>query len=137
MRGLITAIAVLICMAAAHAGSADRLQRHEKGIWSIAGTATHDRWIVIHDLAEAARSGIYHIEVLARRKKDPRWKIERIRPHLAITAQALDRSIVAPLASGAVYPESFDDAFHRWQEERIRGSGIVCETSVLECLDNK
>ena len=119
------------------AGDAGRLHAHEKGIWSLSGTAAAERWIVIHDLPEAKRTGVYHIEVLAREKNEPKWKVTRLRPHLAITEQALDRSVVKPLSSGAVYPESFDDAYRRWKEEQAQGGAFVCETSVLECMGGK
>lgn len=136
-RSIFLLIAALFIASLARAGDAGRLQRHEKGIWSIAGTASANRWIVIHNLREAAETGMYHIEVLGRGKGDPKWKVERIRPHLAITPQALDRSVLEPLSSGAVYPESFDDAFHRWQKERALGGAFVCKTSVLPCLESR
>jgi hypothetical protein len=53
---------------------------------------------------------------------------------MAITREALRRSVVAPLQSGAVYPESFDDAFAAWRAQNHGAGGGVCTTSVEECI---
>ena len=107
---------------------------HESGIWSIAGTEQAQRWLVIHNLAEAGTSGIYHIEVIQRPVGAPAWQIERLAPHMAITEAALKHSIVKPLQRGAVYPEAFDDALRAWHAMNGGKGGNICHTSVLECL---
>ena len=136
-RTVFLLIAITLIASTAVSGDAGRLQRHGRGIWSIAGTEADSRWIVIHNLPEAAKTGIYHIEVLARVKSDPKWKVDHIRPHLAITEQALDRSVVSPLSCGAVYPESFDDVYRTWKEVLAQGGAFICETTVLECIGRK
>lgn len=116
------------------ASEADVLSAHAEGIWSLPPTATHQRWLVIHNLGQGLETGIFHIEVLARPEGEPIWKVERVRPHMAIHREALERSLVAPLEQGAVYPEAFNDAYAAWRNEDALGGGRVCVTSVIECL---
>lgn len=104
---------------------------HDAGIWEIAGVEKQQRWIVIHNLPEARQSGIFHIEVIGRTQGRPAWDIVRICPHLAITAKALQASVLKPLPSGQVYPEAFDDALAQWQTDSEKK---ICGTSVAECL---
>jgi hypothetical protein len=130
---IIIAFLLLLTSVFAFAGDID-LQGHAKGIWSIAGTETSQRWIVIHDLAEGGTTGVYHIEVIKRKLGAPSWQIERLSAHMAITGKALKRSVVKPLKSGAVYPEAFDDGFKKWKAENNGKGGAVCTTSVPECL---
>lgn len=110
------------------------IQTHQSGIWSIADAKKARRWVVIHNLAEAKTTGVYHIELIQRPFKAPSWQIERIAKHMAVTEDALKRSIVKPLDKGLVYPEAFDDALARWKQENGGKGGAVCTTSVLECL---
>jgi hypothetical protein len=110
------------------------LRSHPTGIWSIAGTAQQNRWVIIHNLSQAKQTGIYHIEVIGRGKKDPVWQIQHIANHIALTEAALSQSVIAPLKKGAVYPESFDSAYQKWQTENNGAGGAVCQTEVLRCL---
>ncbi len=110
---------------------------HTKGIWSIEAKGTLERWVVIHNLAEAKNTGVFHLEVIGHEKGRPSWDIRRICPHMAVTKEALKRSVVKPLNKGAVYPEAFDDAFAKWKKEAEAGRKIVCDMSVLECLKSK
>jgi hypothetical protein len=86
------------------------LFENRSGIWALSPDGDHLRWVEIHDLDEARRSGVFHVEVLARRSADPAWKVDHVVPHLAVTAAALRRSVRGPLARGGVYPEAFDTA---------------------------
>jgi len=113
------------------------LQDHRPGIWSLPPDRGESRWLVIHGLAQSAQSGVYHIEVLRRATGDPVWKIGRLANHMAITEAALARSVVAPLKKGAVYPESFDDAYRKWQAQNDGAGGTVCQTEVLQCLPGR
>ena len=101
-------------------------------LWSIAGPPGERRWLVIHDRADGARAGVYHVEVIARKAGRPSWDVVRVRDHLALTAEALHRSVVKKLAQGRVYPERFDDAVARW---RAAGGTEVCTSSVVTCLE--
>jgi hypothetical protein len=110
---------------------------HKPGIWAMKGKGTLDRWIVIHNLTEAKDTGIFHIEVIGHVKGRPSWDIKRICNHMAITKDALKRSVTKPVNKGAVYPEAFDDAYAKWKKEAEAGQKVVCDRSVLECLPAK
>jgi hypothetical protein len=111
------------------------LLAHRPGLWSIEPTPTLIRWIEIHHLDDAARSGIFHVEVLARVRGEPASKVQHVAPHLAITTAALQRSVLGPLTRGSVYPETFDGAYAAWKKARDAGGPApICESSVLECL---
>ena len=113
---------------------AQDIATHEPGIWSIAPTTTMKRWIIIHNLKLAKESGIFHIEVVGRNNGDAAWQVKHLVPHMAITAEALKKSVIEPLNKGAVYPETFDDAYSNWLKENNGAGGSVCVTSVLECM---
>ena len=117
----------------ADAGNAD-IESHETGIWSITGTQKEQRWIIIHNLTEGKTTGVYHIEVIQRAVDAPAWQIVRLMKHMAITREALKRSIIVPLDEGAVYPEQFDDALAGWKAKNGGKGGSVCNTSVMECV---
>jgi hypothetical protein len=104
------------------------------GIWSIGDGPGMKRWIVIHDPGSSRANGVYHIEIVGRKTGDPAWRIVHLVPHMAITAKALQASVVEPLESGAVYPESFDDAYAAWQAQNDGAGGNVCTTTVIECM---
>jgi len=105
-----------------------------KGIWAIPAPEGCTRWIVIHNLDEARQSGIFHIEVLEREDGKPDWEFRRLCSHMALTQEALEHSVLRPLEKGAVYPESFDDAYAAWKREAADGEAPVCSSSVAECL---
>jgi hypothetical protein len=127
------ALLLLAAVSPAHALDASAIFDHKAGIWSIASTGKLSRWIVIHDLAASAKSGVFHIEVIGRHKGRPAWDIEHLCNHMAITRAALEKSVRKPLKSGAVYPESFDTAFARWQKQP-EAERPVCDSSLFECL---
>lgn len=113
--------------------SAD-LGAHSAGIWTIESTQDMSRWLVIHNLDEAKATGVYHIEVIGRRNGDAAWQILHLARHMAITEEALNGSVIEPLQRGAVYPESFNDAFGAWGKENDGKGGEICVTSVMECM---
>lgn len=117
-----------------HAIDDQALFGHKPGIWEIAPDGAMIRWVVIHNLAEARDSGVFHIEVVGRERSKPSWDVRRIRAHMAVTKEALKKSVVRPLERGAVYPEPFDDAYAQWKKQADGGRREVCETSVPECL---
>lgn len=118
----------------AHAVDDAALFAHKPGIWAIQGKGTLSRWVVVHNLAEARDTGVFHIEVIGRVKGRPSWDIKRICSHMAISKDALKRSVTRPLNRGAVYPEAFDDDYAAWKKEADAGRKVICERSVLECL---
>lgn len=107
---------------------------HAAGIWALPDDQDHKRWVVIHNLEEAKKSDICHIEVIARKKGDPKWSITRICPHMAITVKALAHCVTGPLTSGAVYPESFNDAYAAWKKGTKKE---ICTQSVMDCMPTK
>lgn len=114
--------------------AAQDLAANSTGIWSIAAAHGMDRWIVIHDPGMSKANGVFHIEVIGRRTGDPSWQIVHLAPHMAITESALLASIIEPLPGGAVYPESFDDAYAAWQAQNDGAGGSVCTSAVIECM---
>lgn len=126
----------LVALAASvHARAVDEaaLFAHEAGLWQIAAKGAQKRWIEIHNLDEAKQSGVFHIEVLGRTPGKARSAVEHVRGHMAITRAALLRSVLKPLKTGSVYPESFDSAHARWlalpEAERT-----ICDRTIVACL---
>jgi len=103
-------------------------------IWSVADAPGMKRWIVIHDAGASNSTGVYHIEVIGLKAGDPAWKVIHLAPHMAITEQALADSVIEPMQSGAVYPESFNDAHAAWQAQNDGAGGSVCTSTVIECM---
>jgi Domain of unknown function (DUF5086) len=109
------------------------LFHHSAGLWQLTATKQLNRWIEIHNLAEAETTGIFHVEVIGREKGKPAWAIQTLCKHMAITLAALKRSVIRPLKSGAVYPESFQYAYEAWKHD-AESQRYVCDRSVLACL---
>lgn len=133
-RGCGTLALVAVLAGGSTAAPVPDLQAHRAGMWEIAAPRGESRWIVIHGLDDAGRTGVYHVEVLSRRAGAPAWDVQRVRRHMAVTKAALERSVVRPLTRGAVYPEPFDSAYAAWRAENAGEGGAVCATSVAECL---
>jgi hypothetical protein len=53
---------------------------------------------------------------------------------MAITQSALAACVVKPLNKGAVYPETFDDAYKDWQKQNSGKGGAVCTSSLEQCM---
>ncbi len=130
MKGIII---ILLLYLPATAVAKD-IAEHKTGIWSIAPTKTMKRWVVIHNLDEAKNSGIFHIEVIGRNIGDATWQIKHLVSHMAITKEALKKSVIAPLNKGGVYPETYESAYANWLKENNGNGGTVCATSVWECM---
>ena len=107
---------------------------HRNGLWSIEPTKKMKRWIIIHDMESSVNNRVYHIEVIGRAHDAPAWQVERLVRHMAITEKALKASVKKPLTSGAVYPESFDSAYASWHLENNGRGGVICDTTVRECM---
>ena len=102
--------------------------------WLIAGALGKITWVEIHNLAQAPVSGVAHLEILARKQGAHRGEIEHVCSHLAITTEALRRSVIRPYKTLGVYPESYFGAYERWKAEEKQGRAIVCSTSIQEFL---
>ncbi|WP_446809106.1 DUF5086 family protein [Methylomonas sp. 2BW1-5-20] len=121
-------------VASSACGAESRLQVNPFGTWSIASNHNEHRWVIIHNLNEAPKSGVYHIEVIGRGNGKPIWNIRHIANHMAITEEALSRSVIKPLNKGGVYPESFEWAYKSWQDTNDGKGGFICKTDVIQCL---
>ncbi len=127
-------ITIIVLLSLPATVAATDIASHEAGIWSIAPTDTMKRWIVIHNLQEAKVSGVFHLEVIGRNNGDAVWQIKHLVPHMAITEEALKKSVVAPLNRGGVYPETYENAYSMWLKENNGTGGSICNTSVVECM---
>jgi hypothetical protein len=131
---LLILFSVLICGFSSVADAASPADLYSANCWEIAGASGKLTWVEIHNGDEARSSGIAHVEVLARKSGDPIWEIEHVCPHLAITTEALKRSVVRPLREKSVYTETFDAAFARWKLAAKGGTSVVCTTSIEDFL---
>ncbi|SMC28208.1 protein of unknown function [Andreprevotia lacus DSM 23236] len=130
-------LALLLVTAPVARAEPASLQSHPLGIWALPPQGKLLRWVLIYDLPASAKSGIYHIEVVARQRDKPVWTVYHLAHHIAITEAALQRSVVKPLQRGGVYPENFEHAYAAWQAENGGKGGEVCQTDVLQCLPAK
>lgn len=110
------------------------LDVYSTNYWEIAGSAEKITWVEIHNSQEAKATGIAHLEVLARRKGDPVWEVQHVCPHMAITTDALQRSVLRPFHGKSVYPETYESAFARWKLAAQNGSATICTTSIEDYL---
>jgi len=138
----IVSIIILLCslLMGSHGLAGDAgpdILGHKLGIWQIQGTANQNRWLIIHNLEEAKATGVFHIEIIGRNNGQPAWSIVHLRDHMAISLEALKRSVIRPLKRGAVYPESFDTAYTQWKQAADGGRLDICATTVVDCLENR
>ncbi len=116
----------------AFAITADELYKRE--CWQIGGPPGETRYIEIHTLVEAPKTGIAHISILSRKKGAPVWEFDRLVPHLAITTEALRDSVIKPTKDRGSYPEEFEYEYARWKTEQVQGKAFVCEVPVSQYL---
>lgn len=106
------------------------------GIWSIKSPAKTYRWVVIHNIEIRGGQKIYHIEVLSRKRSAPTWQVMHLSPHMAITEIALIKSVIKQKQSGAVYPETYNDAYSKWLIGNNNTGGVICMSSIEQCINN-
>ena len=112
--------------------------------WEVRGAPGKITWVELHlqptrlPLQGDPGSGdpsVIHVELLTRKRTDKSWEVEHLQPHVAITLDALRRSVVRPLRpKNGVYPESFNFGYKHWKEEADAGKRIVCSTTLYECV---
>ena len=124
-------------IARAESVSVADILRHKEGLWALEPVGSVRRWIVIHNLVGADEHTVLHIEVLAQDRGAPAWRLDHLAPHMAITVDALRRSVRKPLLHGGVYPESFEYALAQWSRDRDAGQAAICTTSIERCLNNE
>lgn len=60
---------------------------------------------------------------------------KRLVIHLAITADALRRSIVEPAKKTLnFYPEEYEGALASWKENALNGDAQICDFELVKCL---
>ena len=131
---VLTGVLAGLGVARAEGVSSADLLRHRPGLWALEPVGATRRWVEIHNLVGADEHTVLHIEVLAQETGAPAWRLEHLAPHMAITVDALRRSVRKPLLRGAVYPESFDYGFAQWTRDQQAGHAHICTTSVDQCL---
>ena len=100
--------------------------------WEVRGARDSVTWVELHEI-DPADSSVIHVEILSRKKGDYPSEVHRVRAHLAITLEALQRSVLRPLRDRrGVYPESFDYGYKAWRES---ANHDVCRTTLSECVD--
>ena len=100
--------------------------------WEIGGARGSITWVELHDI-DPADPAVIHVEILSRKKGDDRWEVHHVHAHLAITLEALQRSVLRPLRDkSGVYPESFNFGYRAWRES---ANHDVCRTTLPECVD--
>jgi hypothetical protein len=100
--------------------------------WEVRGAQDRITWVELHEI-DPADPSVIHGEILSRKKGDDPSDVHHVRAHLAITLEALQRSVVRPLRDKrGVYPESFDYGYKAWRES---ANHDVCRTTVSECVD--
>lgn len=141
MRGLvIVAVVALLGSVARDSPACERAVEAaptvpgEHDVWELSRSDSTVRWLVIHNLADGKKAGVFHVEILERKTEDPVWRFTRLAAHMAVTEAALRASVRKPLRSGRVYPEQFNQAFAEWQRQSETGTASVCERTVLDCL---
>jgi hypothetical protein len=106
----------------------------ENSVWDLPGTATENRWVEVHSIESIGAATVYHVSVLSRRKGEPVWSLKHLVPHMAITEEALRRSVVKLSRSQhTAYPETYDGGYNQWRALRNKGTVPICDTSLLEC----
>src|SRR2546423_657051 len=98
--------------------------------WKVEGKAGYVTWVEIHNIQEARTNGVAHVSIVARKTNSPVWQIEWVCPHIAITTDALKRSVIEPFKTREAYPERFYEAYNRWQAGEKLGKAVVCTNSI-------
>jgi len=134
MKYLLTFIAVFSIFIAP-AGSETKPDIYSIACWLLPGSPGKITWVEIMNREEAKATGIAHVWVLARKKGAPKWEIEHVCYHIAITTEALRRSVTQPYkTAGAYYPDVYYERLESWRREQKEGKAIVCTTSISDYL---
>lgn len=106
----------------------------EVGTWKIRGTSEQSRWVEVHIIEPWNGTQLFHVEVLGHKTGDPSWQVIHLVRHMAITEQALRRSVLRKSRELAVYPETFDGAYAVWKSRYANGQAAICDVSVEDCM---
>ncbi len=135
MKRLFIFLTLTVLAATTRAGSLPDI--YSTNLWEIEGKVGNQTWVEIYNCNEAKTNGIAHVSVITRIKGSPTWKIEWVAPHVAITTDALKRSVLGPFKTRGAYPEHFYEAYDRWKEEEKKGKAIICTTSLQDVLKHR
>jgi len=105
--------------------------------WEIEGPKGYVTWVQIRGEDGAELSGTMHVSILQRKKSAHLWEFRYLCPHLAITAEALRRSVVKPVNYGGTYPERFIEAYEEWKQDKAAGHAYICTTSIADYLKQR
>ena len=105
--------------------------------WEIEGAPGRITWVEIHNRAEAPSTGVAHVSILTRKKGAPASEVEWLVPYIAITTEALQRSVLRPFKTRSVYPERYLEAYKRWQADEQSGTAAICSNSLQDALKQK
>ncbi|PYI91555.1 MAG: hypothetical protein DME97_13065 [Verrucomicrobia bacterium] len=121
-------ILILITLVTVGELAAEQIPLSSAKNWEVRGAAGKITWVELHNI-DPSDSAVIHVEVLSRKKTDDPSEVKHLQAHVAITVEALQRSVVRPLRDKrGVYPESFDYGYKHWKEEDAAGKRVVCTT---------
>jgi hypothetical protein len=109
-------------------------QSIDVGAWKIRRTAEQTRWVEVHIIEPWNGTQLLHVEVLGHRTGDPSWQIIHLVPHMAVTLEALRRSVLRRSKERPIYPETFDGAYGVWKQVNSKGEAPICDLSVEDCM---
>jgi hypothetical protein len=101
--------------------------------WTLDAPQGTERWLAIHAVPTEQDSS-FHVEVMEAAIGDPPWKFHWLAPHMAISEDALRRSIRGPSRRRADYPETYESAYRSWLVASAAGAAKTCTTAVAQCL---
>ena len=126
---------LLAVMVGAFASAAEEGLLSSAKNWEVRGAPGRITWVELHEI-DPDDSSVIHVALLSRKKTEKVWEVTHVRPHIAITLAALQRSVVRPLREKrGVYPESFDFGYRQWKQQADAGKREVCGTTLYECVD--
>jgi len=102
-------------------------------LWTIRGNPGFVTWVEIQNGEEAKKTGVAHIEVACYRKGAPN-DCFHLCNHMAITTEALEKSVLRPRKTGAMYPESYQGALRQWQADEKAGKAVIYNKTIQEVL---
>lgn len=100
-------------------------------MWVVDETSKTMTWVEIHQTDDTQSTGIFHVSVYLMKKNsrsDYLWRC----PHLAVSRDALERSVIRPIKRAGFYPESFEQGYNYWQQDQKKGTAFVCTTTIAD-----
>jgi hypothetical protein len=133
MKGIFLIFA-LLALSILQSEADSKINLYSANCWEIAGPPGKITWVEIHKGLGEESTGVVHVEVLSRKKDSPVWEIKHVCSHVAITTDALQRSVIRPLKILTVYPETFEGGYRSWKEASEKAPPVICTTSIQDFL---